>query len=394
MEGRPARSGQTGSGPFRGPFTAEEYGRQLAAKVARVRALFPGVSVEVAPSPYLHHRHRGSFVVRDRRLGFWDADAQAFVPAAPTLGVFSERIRAAVAAAEQLLADAEDGEEDAAVLAHGLRSVEMHSTLSQELLVTFVYAALVDKRWGACAAAWAAGLGAGYLRPQALARWRKGLALADGSAAYVTEAFELGLAELPVLRLRQPAGSFSNPNAELEPETLRLLLHLVERACPRPRRVLELFCGNGNNILALAPLCEEAVGVELNSHLAEVALENIALNGLHGVARVMCMDAAHFSADACNTSSAARFDVVLVDPPRAGLDAASLELVRAAPAVCYVSCNADRLARDVHSLAASHVVAHFALHDHFPFTEHTECIALLRRREDAGGEPLQEESRE
>ena len=43
----------------------------------------------------------------------------------------------------------------------------------------------------------------------------------------VTEAFELGLAELPVLLLRQPAGCFSNPNAALEPETLRLLLHMV-----------------------------------------------------------------------------------------------------------------------------------------------------------------------
>ena len=70
MEGRPARTGQTGSGPFRGPFTEEEYGRQLAAKVARVQGLFPGVGVEVAPSPIGGHRHRGTFVVRDRRLGF------------------------------------------------------------------------------------------------------------------------------------------------------------------------------------------------------------------------------------------------------------------------------------------------------------------------------------
>ena len=67
--------------------------------------------------------------------GFWDADAQAFVPAEPSLGVFSERIRSAVAAAEQLLAAAE-ADEGAGMLAKDLRSIEMHSTLSQELLVT------------------------------------------------------------------------------------------------------------------------------------------------------------------------------------------------------------------------------------------------------------------
>ena len=99
-----------------------------------------------------------------------------------------------------------------------------------------------------------------------------------------------------------------------------LAAHL--RALPAPRRLLELFCGNGNNFVALAALCDRALGVELNGRLAEAADANIRLNGLAGKARVLRADAALFSGDWARRLAGADgeddFNVLLVDPPRAG----------------------------------------------------------------------------
>lgn len=71
---------------------------------------------------------------------------------------------------------------------------------------------------------------------------------------------------------------------------------------------------------------------------------------------------------------------LLVDPPRAGLDDDSRQLLGDFDSVVYISCNPETLARDVGSVAATHRISRFAVFDQFPYTHHVECGAYLERR--------------
>ena len=74
------------------------------------------------------------------------------------------------------------------------------------------------------------------------------------------------------------------------------------------------------------------------------------------------------------------FSTVLVDPPRAGLDADSCDQLSEYPRIVYISCNPDTLAVNLEQLTRTHRIVRFALFDQFPFTHHCECGVLLERR--------------
>ena len=75
-------------------------------------------------------------------------------------------------------------------------------------------------------------------------------------------------------------------------------------------------------------------------------------------------------------------DLLVVDPPRAGLLAtgAAAILAAAPPRVLLVSCSLDSLARDLAALTPSYRVTASRLCDLFPHTEHVEALTLLERR--------------
>ena len=75
-----------------------------------------------------------------------------------------------------------------------------------------------------------------------------------------------------------------------------------------------------------------------------------------------------------------RFSTLLVDPPRAGLDATTLALAKTFRNIFYISCNPQTLKNNLLALNETHRVAEFAVFDQFPGTRHLECGALLVRR--------------
>ena len=77
-----------------------------------------------------------------------------------------------------------------------------------------------------------------------------------------------------------------------------------------------------------------------------------------------------------------RFDCILVDPPRRGLDDATLGALAGFAHVLVVACNPEKLARDCDVLLRTHAVAAFAVVDGFPGTPHVECLAHFVRRDD------------
>lgn len=71
---------------------------------------------------------------------------------------------------------------------------------------------------------------------------------------------------------------------------------------------------------------------------------------------------------------------ILVDPPRAGLDEKTIELVSRYEKIVYISCNPHTLIENLATLSSTHKIARFALFDQFPYTEHMESGVLLIKK--------------
>ena len=71
------------------------------------------------------------------------------------------------------------------------------------------------------------------------------------------------------------------------------------------------------------------------------------------------------------------FQIVFVDPPRAGLDEKTIKLVQRFKYIIYISCNPETLARDLEVLTKTHHVKRFAIFDQFPYTKHIETGVIL-----------------
>jgi 23S rRNA (uracil1939-C5)-methyltransferase len=149
-------------------------------------------------------------------------------------------------------------------------------------------------------------------------------------------------------------------------------------------RVYDLYCGIGTLSLTLALRGGEVWGVEVSEEAVADAIRNAELNEIDN-ARFFAGDVRHALRPLAER--APRPDVVVVDPPRAGLSAKVVRrLLETAPRrVVYVSCNPTTLAPN----AAQMVEAGYRLVkvrpvDMFPHTPHIECVAVLER-EGSGG---------
>jgi 23S rRNA (uracil1939-C5)-methyltransferase len=183
--------------------------------------------------------------------------------------------------------------------------------------------------------------------------------------------------ELAGLRLRISPDAFFQTNTEMAE---RLYGSAVELAGLSGReRVLDLFCGIGTIALVLALDAGEVWGVEIVEEAVADAIENARLNGVD--------NASFFAGDVRLAmrpllEKSGRPDVVVLDPPRAGL---SQKVVRRvleaeAPRIVYVSCNPTTLAPNARQMAdAGYVLRTVRPVDMFPQTPHIECVALLER---------------
>lgn len=151
--------------------------------------------------------------------------------------------------------------------------------------------------------------------------------------------------------------------------------------------VYDLYCGAGTIGLCLADLAGTVVGFDSVPAAVADARANAARNGLTAATFVegdVLDSLAAFGAG----SARPRPDVVVLDPPRAGLHArvtpAVLDL--GAPRIVYVSCNPDSAARDLAALTlGGYLVERVRPVDLFPHTPHIETVIALRRAGNASG---------
>ncbi|HZA88887.1 MAG TPA: 23S rRNA (uracil(1939)-C(5))-methyltransferase RlmD, partial [Solirubrobacterales bacterium] len=183
--------------------------------------------------------------------------------------------------------------------------------------------------------------------------------------------------EVAGLRVRISPQAFFQTNTEMAE---RLYAIAGEYASLSGReRLFDLYCGIGTIGLALAGGAGEVWGLEVTPSAVADAEDNARRNGIAN-ARFVCADARLGIRPLLER--AGRPDVVLVDPPRAGLSKKVVQrLVECdAPRIVYVSCNPTTLAPNAAQLAESgYRLRRVRAVDMFPQTPHIECVALLER---------------
>ena len=354
------------------------YEALLAAKCERVSALLAPFS---PPPPQVYPSAAEGFRMRAEFRLWHDGDALDYVmfrrddPATPVpikqFPIGCERI-------QQLMPLLRDALVHNATLRRKIFQVEFLCTLSGDALVTLVYHRRLEQDWEDAATRLATDLGVSLV-----GRSRKQKIVIGNT--FVNEMLRIQGRDF---RYRQYEQAFTQPNAGVN---TAMLTWACERAASVGGDLLELYCGNGNFTLPLACHFDHVIATELSKTSVRAARENLAENGIDNV-QIIRLSAEEVSQAMRGEREfrrlaelprpLAEYDLrtIFVDPPRAGLDALTLEMAGDFPAILYISCNPQTLADNLASLCRSHRVGHFALFDQFPYTDHMECGVLLLKK--------------
>ncbi len=140
--------------------------------------------------------------------------------------------------------------------------------------------------------------------------------------------------------------------------------------------VLDLYCGTGTIGMFLSKKAKEVLGIEINESAVKDALWNKKQNCIHNI-NFKCGDTGSVLKE-----TLFKPDLIVVDPPRAGLDELAISQIKKihAPKVIYVSCDPVTLARDIKRLEQDYEVITIIPVDMFSNTYHVECVCVLNIR--------------
>lgn len=148
--------------------------------------------------------------------------------------------------------------------------------------------------------------------------------------------------------------------------------------------VFDLYSGIGTISLFLSQYAKKVYGVEIVEEAVNMAKENAILNSVNNV-EFIAGDVEQILTDLLSVKKIVP-DVVVVDPPRKGLDSNSIDnLIKVLPRkIVYISCNPATMVRDIALLEEKYQLKNVKPVDMFPFTSHVECVALMGRKDNEG----------
>ncbi|WP_421314918.1 tRNA (uridine(54)-C5)-methyltransferase TrmA [Aeromonas veronii] len=362
------------------PRTAADYQAQLDEKRARLTELFAGFTLpalEVHSSPAEYYRMRAEFRI-------WHEGDDLFhcmyAPATKEI-IKIDHFPTASRLINQLMPLLLEGLRPHPVLRRKLFQIDYLSTQSGQIIVSLLYHRKLEAEWQQAAEALQADLRAKGFELQLIGRAHKQkICLGDD---FVIE--QLNVAGRQLI-YKQVENSFTQPNAAINEQMLGWALEVTKGS---EGDLLELYCGNGNFSIALAQNFRKVLATEIAKPSVDSAQFNIAANGVDNLI-ILRMSAEEFTmamrgerefnrlkgvdlgAYQCNT--------IFVDPPRAGLDDATVKLVQEYDNILYISCNPETLQANMAVLGETHEIARFALFDQFPWTHHMEAGVYLRRK--------------
>ena len=140
--------------------------------------------------------------------------------------------------------------------------------------------------------------------------------------------------------------------------------------------ILDLYCGTGTIGIYLSDCCKKVLGIEINKQAIKDANKNKELNNIANIEFI--------ADDVSKVINKIKFkpDIIVVDPPRAGLDEFTIkEIVKMNPKkLVYVSCDPMTLSRDLNILKYYFKINEITPFDMFPNTYHVETLCVLTRK--------------
>ncbi len=354
----------------------EAYDDQLDQKITRIKHCFQQFNIpelEIFTSPASHYRMRAEFKI------WHDNHACSFAMYRPgeykkpykidNFPVGSKQIN-------QLMPILIHELNQCDILKHKLFQVEFLTTLNRDALITLIYHKFLDTEWEKHAQELK-----DKLQVNLLGRSKKQKIVIGHD--FVIE--KLHVNNKPYI-YQQIESSFTQPNATV---CEKMLAWACNVAKPLTGDLVELYCGNGNFTIPLAAQFNRVLATEISKTAVASARYNLTKNNINNVT-IVRMSSAEFSEAMQNKRAFRRLKdidlanlaltTILVDPPRAGLDDSTVNLVQRFDNIIYISCNPETLHSNLMVLHQSHAIQHFALFDQFPYTHHIECGVLLKKR--------------
>ena len=160
---------------------------------------------------------------------------------------------------------------------------------------------------------------------------------------------------------------------QVNTDMISKLYDKVKEAAGKGESLLDLYCGAGTIGIYLADNFNRVRGIEINSDAVEGANLNKKINDIDNIS---------FECKRASDINSINEEVVVVDPPRGGLDKTTTELLcnSNVKRIVYVSCNPITFARDINVLKSKYELKNITLFDMFPNTKHVESVCLLEKR--------------
>mgnify|MGYP001943742044 CR=1 FL=1 len=266
------------------------------------------------------------------------------------------------------------------ILRFKLFQVDFLTTLSGEALVSLIYHKPLDEEWIEQAKQLKQHLNA-IAKVELIGRARKTKLLIDQD--YVVEQFQVNDKQLSY---KQIENSFTQPNGYINQKMLEWAANISQGL---NGDLLELYCGNGNFSLGLAHAFDRVLATEISRSSVKAAQYNIELNSINNVvigqSSAEDFAAAYFEGKSVKSLKEIdlaeyQFSSILVDPPRAGLDEDTEQLVSKFDNILYISCNPETLAKNLQHICKTHDVKDISFFDQFPYTHHIETGVWLVKR--------------
>ena len=167
--------------------------------------------------------------------------------------------------------------------------------------------------------------------------------------------------------------SFFQVNKTLTEKLYDEALNVVKEI--KPNTVLDLYCGTGTIGIYVSDYCKKIIGIDYNKSNIDDANKNKELNNCNNI-EFIC-DKVENQIDRFSN-----IDLIIVDPPRAGLDTKTKEYLKTInpETIIYISCDQVTLVRDLNDLDESYKVKFIKPYNMFPRTYHCESITVLERK--------------
>lgn len=177
------------------------------------------------------------------------------------------------------------------------------------------------------------------------------------------------------LTMRLSPRSFYQLNSKQALNMYQYAISLIDDA----ELLVEAYCGIGTMSLMALKKVDRVIGIELNNEAIKNAKNNASINHLDENSSFVANDAAKELRHIIDNT---KVDVLLVDPPRVGLDDEMLETIIRSniKQIIYISCNPSTLGKDLEILKEIYHVKSVVPFDMFPQTAKVEAVCLLERK--------------